>query len=358
MKILKADGLYFIHSDDIETYDMLPEGTYRVIETREGLRLTRVPDLGGDVTVYGDSGERARAIVESYIDSGSRMGVILTGPVGLGKTLFARTMSWMLRQEGIPTVIVDHLPDGIFSFLASLDQPCMVLFDEFDKIEEMCDDPAQELGYFDGTSTARHLDVITANAATDRMSRFMGNRPGRFRWNVRFDYPSESAMVEYLADHGVFGDAMDDVMRLNDVVPLNYDMLDAIVSELGRGRSLADFIDDMNILPNGTRHVRIQYVAECNGKRYSGTEYAMVTGRMFTFTVRIPGGDFVYADVPSSVPMDGSPIDPKVVTGAFDDGETHAYSDGESVVRLISLRVERGVNVMRLSDTLRGESDE
>ena len=341
MKIVKSNGRLSIHGDDISVYDTIPVGTYRIVDTMQGTLLERVDDLNAPEVIYGDVGMKVDRIMRSFENAGRSVGVILSGPQGLGKTLAAREMSQRLRVEhGIPTIIVDHDFDGLSAFLSSIACECMVLFDEFEKVF-----PSHEtlLGYFDGTCQNRHLNVITVNS-TDGL-RFMVNRPGRFRWHIRFDYPSDEGIDRYLSDHDVAADDRRMIERIHHQVRLNYDMLDALVEEVTvNGNRVSDIINDMNILPVGNTNVIIRYVMDVDGSIVSGeSEDTVYPDCSTSVYVDVPGRhDDVELVFPKGVPKDGSDIPVNLIGGDFTDGVYSNPDDCDEVsIRLLKVSIVR-----------------
>ena len=55
----------------------------------------------------------------------------MSGNKGSGKSLFARELSKKCLEKEIPVIIVNISVPGIASFLASIEQEVMILFDEF-----------------------------------------------------------------------------------------------------------------------------------------------------------------------------------------------------------------------------------
>lgn len=363
MKVMKTNGLWTIHGDDLEVCDELPAGTYRAVMTQSGPALSATMPLNtGGAKLYGDVESKTDIIVDGFLDGSGRLGVILQGDIGLGKTMMARLMSERLLDAGVPVIIVGDVFDGLFEWLPSIDQRCMILFDEFDKMSwgsAYDDDISSDiLSYFDGTSRAPHLDVITTNSVSGDMARYLQNRPGRFRWNVRFDSPLVDDIVEYLRDRDVPVSEVDAIMRIYRVVRINYDMLDAIVSEVDRGHRVVDFIDDMNIVndESGVGTVLVSWVVRLSdGSVESGSDYAPGGGDMRPTTVTITsiGNCNVGAlHIEAGAPDDGSPIDPSTVSVSTD---TYGKDKGRSIDSVLSCSMVRREFRMTLSDVISGD---
>jgi SpoVK/Ycf46/Vps4 family AAA+-type ATPase len=141
---------------------------------------------------------------------------------------------------------------GIAEYLNSIEQEVMVLFDEFDKVFKSTDkmDPqAEMLTLFDGIAQGKKLFVVTCNKL-DGLNDFLINRPGRFHYHFRFQYPDAAAITEYLQDalDKKYWKEINEVITFSRKVNLNYDCLRAIAFELNSGDSFAEVIKDLNIV--------------------------------------------------------------------------------------------------------------
>ena len=83
--------------------------------------------------VYGVHPEKADKVIAAFAMFERNLGVILSGDKGIGKSLFARVLSSKAVKTGYPVIIVDQFIPGIASYIESIDQEAVILFDEFDK---------------------------------------------------------------------------------------------------------------------------------------------------------------------------------------------------------------------------------
>ena len=259
MNIIKTGEYYRVFDDGIKVGRKLEAATYEVVFIRnEGffLKAAKAPDVQG-TTVYGRLNERIDKVLRSYRASTRNLGVILSGAKGIGKSLFAKLLSLKVIKEGIPVILVNEYFDGLPQFLASIDQKCMVLFDEFDKnffnpsreTEDHTSVQDSFLTLFDGVYASNKLFVITANSL-GRLSEFFVNRPGRFRYHIRFSYPDETEIRQFLSDKlgADAGSEIDEVVKFSTIVPLSYDCLTAIATELAMGESFESSLEILNIV--------------------------------------------------------------------------------------------------------------
>lgn len=258
MKAIKIGNRVEIYNDTVRTFDALPPKTYMVrFAKMSGFYLEEYADIAvNEEKVYGRQMEKARKVIAAYQRFDRNLGVILSGDKGIGKSLFARLLAVHAMEEGIPVLVVDKYIPGIATYLAGVNQRVMLLFDEFDKTfggikpPEGAQEPQTEmLSLFDGISQGKKLFVITCNEIR-HLNDCIVNRPGRFHYHFRFDYPSEGEIRSYLMDklEQKYYDEINTIVEFSRKVDLNYDCLRAIALEVNSGERFGTAIQDLNIL--------------------------------------------------------------------------------------------------------------
>lgn len=258
MKAIKIGSKIEIYNDTVRTFDELPPKTYAVkFAKMSGFYLEEYTSITvNEEKIYGEQLEKVRKVIATYQRFDRNLGVILSGDKGIGKSLFARLLSVHAVKNGIPVLIIERYIPGIASYLADIDQRVMLLFDEFDKTfgEIQPPDGTQEpqtemLGLFDGLSQGKKLFVITCNEI-HHLNDCIINRPGRFHYHFRFDYPSEDEIRSYLMDklEEKHYNEIDMIVEFSRKVDLNYDCLRAIALEINSGERFNTAIQDLNIL--------------------------------------------------------------------------------------------------------------
>ncbi|RGH18340.1 AAA family ATPase [Ruminococcus sp. AF12-5] len=253
-----GDNTYSIFSDAMRVYEKLPAQVYvvRFSETR-GFFLEKYNDMNiKESRVYGIHEEKVNKVLSMFENQDRNLGVILSGDKGIGKSLFAKMLSSVVIQRGIPTIIVDRYVPGIASYIEDIEQEVMVLFDEFDKTfgevkskDGEASPQANLLSLFDGLSSGKKLFVVTCNELR-KLNEYLINRPGRFHYHFRFEYPSATEIREYLQDKldEEYYEEINAVVSFSNKVRLNYDCLRSIATELNTGIPFSEAIKDLNII--------------------------------------------------------------------------------------------------------------
>ena len=91
--------------------------------------------------------------------------------------------------------------------------------------------------------------IVTCNELRG-LNDYILNRPGRFHYHFRFEYPTAEANREYLNDklEKQFYGEIEKVIEFAGRINLNYDCLRAITFELNQGSAFAEAITELNIL--------------------------------------------------------------------------------------------------------------
>lgn len=255
---IETGGHLRVYDDAVRTHQAFPLGTYKVhFTSKEGFSLARIDDLtAGTERVYGGRDAKVEKIFRSYVRGDRSLGVMLSGDKGIGKSLFLRMVAAEARRRDMPVVVVTEDHDGIVDFLDSLDE-CLIVFDEFEKIfpagrrglTDGVNRQIQFLSLFDGLSTVKRIYCLTVNDIAD-VSTYIVNRPGRFHYHMRFDYPGPDEVRQYLVDQAphAAADEIENVALFSRRARLNYDHLRAIAFELEQPDTLfSEIVEDLNI---------------------------------------------------------------------------------------------------------------
>lgn len=258
MKVVAQDNIYEIYGDSLKTYEGLPPQVYNVRFTKQsGFYLEKAAPLEiKEQKVYGVHEAKCQKVLKNFAAFQRNLGVILSGDKGIGKSLFAKLLGMKAIEQGYPLILVDKYVPGIASYLETIDQECMVMFDEFDKTfgDVQAEDgkmppQAELLTLFDGMAMGKKLYVITCNQL-NKLNDYLVNRPGRFHYHFRFEYPTPAEITEYMHDklQEEYWGEIQHVIDFSRKVRLNYDCLRAIVFELSAGISFKEAIADLNIV--------------------------------------------------------------------------------------------------------------
>lgn len=251
-----------VDKEDVVTFtDTLPAGFYQVsFDPKQGYYLEDTDGWSRPKKVYGNVGKRVDRVMNTFIDRPNGTGILLSGEKGSGKTLFARLLSLEAIDKGFPVIIVSspYCGDDFNEFIQSIDQPALVLFDEFEKVYEEKRLQSSMLTLLDGVYPSKKLYVLTVNETT--LNANMMNRPGRLFYHFKYSGVDEAFIRDYCKDN------LKDEKKIEDLVTstvlfdaFNFDMLQAVVEEINRyGESPKQAFSYLNIEPDTYGYYKVE----------------------------------------------------------------------------------------------------
>lgn len=231
---------------------VLPPGTYTIMITETGPVFRQVENFTLPDRLYGNTNELANRILDTFSTRPMSTGILLAGHKGSGKTLLAKKIAMQAIKEHNMVVIVINSPmagEGFNALIQSVNQPAVVLFDEFEKIYDS-EHQTQLLTILDGTYPTRKLFILTCNNKY-RIDENMHNRPGRLFYALDFEGLSTEAVTEYCQDNLKNMENLRGVLNVAGFFKdFTFDMLCALVEEMNRyDETATEAMKMLNIKP-------------------------------------------------------------------------------------------------------------
>lgn len=267
MNVVHAGSSYQIYGESLKTYSKLPIRSYEVCFSKmTGFYLTAHNDLVVNETkIYGSTPAKVDKVLKAFDITDRNFGVILSGRKGIGKSLFARLLANRAKDYELPLIIVSDYVPGIASFLSSIEQEVIVLFDEFEKTfadQDNCNPQEELLPLFDGIDGGKKLFIVTCNEV-HKLNSYLLNRPGRFHYHFVLGNPNSDEIKEYMTDKLLpeYHHIIKRLIGFSMNVDLTYDVLRAIAFEINMGYSFEETLMDLNISKEGTPkyNIRVEF---------------------------------------------------------------------------------------------------
>jgi len=251
-----------------EVHTQLPLGTYIISTDMEGnFYLNPIDNFERPGKIYGNTLRHADRIMNTFMDRSVSTGVMLAGEKGSGKSLLAKMLSIQAYEMGVSTIVINRpwSGDAFNKLLQDIDQPIVVLFDEFEKVY---DSDSQEaiLTLLDGMFPSKKLFVLTCNDKW-RIDKHMQNRPGRIYYMLDFKGLEIDFVREYCEENLKNRDNVEGVVRLSGLFDkFNFDMLKALVEEMNRyGETAQEVMTLLNTKPEYSERIEYTVQAAING---------------------------------------------------------------------------------------------
>ena len=198
--------------------------------------LELIEDFSIPQKIYGDTVKLTDRILNTFNNRSGSVGILLSGTKGSGKTLQAKHISVIARQKhDIPTIIVneEHSGSEFNTFIQSLSHPCVIIFDEFEKVYDR-EHQEELLTLLDGVLSSKNIFIFTCNNVF-LIDGHMMNRPSRIYYSRNYVSLDEEVILEYceekLADKSHIK-SICGIAKLFD--EFNFDALQCMVEEMNR----------------------------------------------------------------------------------------------------------------------------
>ena len=270
---LKKGDKYLVTSrEGLDMLGRLPTGTYTIDQDPRdnSFFLQHIDPFEITGKIYGETQPQAERILRTFLARKGSTGVLLAGEKGSGKTFLSKYISIQAAKQDIPTIVINQPLHGerFNAFIQAIQQPAIILFDEFEKIYQPKEQQGQGgprpmmmrsrrprwgmppdmmpeeyenayqdsiLTLLDGVYPSNMLFLMTVNDK-QRVTKHLLNRPGRIYYILDFEGLSPAFIREYAED------TLEDLAQQLDPLlaacahfdAMNFDMLQAIIQEMNR----------------------------------------------------------------------------------------------------------------------------
>jgi hypothetical protein len=281
MCIFRRDGgQWFEQKRAIVAAGLLPARVFTIqIDRRDGsLFLEGVDNFVLPPKLYGKVPALAERILSTYIQRSNNTGVLLHGDSGSGKSLLAKQVCVnAMKQLDAPVILVTFpiTGDEFSTMLQNINQPCVVFFDEYEKVYEKTEHQNMLLTLLDGVFNTNKLMLFTCNDKYG-VNKFMLNRPGRIYYALEFAGLDDAAILEYCNEHRIRAEHTNEILNISKMFRgFSFDMLKAVVEEVLRyGESPVDCLEMLNVKPDMRGESRFVITLKHKGEALDTESYS------------------------------------------------------------------------------------
>lgn len=262
--MLVKEGSNIFFTDSLEQIEKIPEGNYLLKKHDwRGFYLKESEAFYIPNKLYGDT----EILVDRYLNTFNKIegsiGLLFTGFKGSGKSLISKLLS---NKSKLPVLIVsEYYGPELISFLASISEPVVILFDEFEKVYNDEEKQNDLLTILDGVFSTRKMFIFTSN--TSKLNPYLMNRPGRIYYHKSFNGLNEDIIEE------VVEDLLEDKTNAEELIEItkalgqvSVDSLKALIQEMNFYNETArEALKHLNI---SVENARYQVTLILKGKSY------------------------------------------------------------------------------------------
>lgn len=265
--VWKQSGDQFWPGTTATNVKALTPGIYRYVQTMQGWYLERTANrYTFPYKVYGTNDAIIDRVKTAWKKLDSNFGILLNGLKGTGKTITAQQIVNWAIDEGLIVLNVQG-PIPLAEIMERIEQPMLVLFDEFEKTHDENREPGCQqhlLSAIDGLSRNEHKKIFLFTTNMKKMNDNFIDRPSRIRYSWEFDRVSEDIIEMLMADMldpELVAYKQDIMMYLNSRAVLTIDVVKTIITECNTFKETPEqFKSFMNISEKGATSFRVEII--------------------------------------------------------------------------------------------------
>lgn len=198
--IWSQQGEVFLPTSTATNLKKIPPGIYEYRQSDRGWFLEKTAQkYAFSFKLYGVNNKILKRVNQAYDSLSENLGIMLNGLKGTGKTVTAQQIINWAIDKGLVVLNVQH-PVPLATIMARVEQPLLVLFDEFEKTHKKDEDQQNLLSAIDGLSRSEHRRIFVFTTNEKNINGNLIDRPSRIRYIWNFAALDENIVNELIDD--------------------------------------------------------------------------------------------------------------------------------------------------------------
>lgn len=220
--------------------DTLEPAVYAPFMDDKGIHMRIIKPKFEDITAFGNEVQKHVDMCMTEYRNNGAVSLIALGQQGSGKSMTCEQLCNRILADGLPVIYLDaDIPPALLHNLVRDVAPCVVFIDEFDKRYNENDEKERLLTMF-SDATLANVSFIVAGNEKFRMSRYLLDRPSRFKYLIQFQGISPYIVEEMCAKYKISKACTSLIMRYTSVHHASYDVVQAVVRQAATVKSNID----------------------------------------------------------------------------------------------------------------------
>lgn len=180
--------------------------------------------------VYGMESQLIEHIIKTFENTTGNLGVLFNGEKGTGKTITAKLIA---NRMNMPVILITNAYENLVNFISKICCPCILFFDEFEKVFKKDHNDTGILSIMDGVFNSFYRRVFLLTTNNLQINENLIGRPSRIRYKKTFGNLQPEVIQEYIDDNLKDKKYTNEIIEFIDSLAIStIDILKAIVDEL------------------------------------------------------------------------------------------------------------------------------
>ncbi len=183
-----------------------------------------------DFKIYNMESRFIDHVIKTFESTTGNLGILLNGMKGTGKTVTAKLIA---KKLNLPIILITDAYEELTDFISKICCPCILFFDEYEKIFNKDSNDVGILSIMDGVFNNPYRRVFLLTTNNLHINDSLIGRPSRIRYKKTFGNLSSETIKEYINDNLKDKKYTNEIIKFIDSLAIStIDILKTIIEEL------------------------------------------------------------------------------------------------------------------------------